>query len=263
MVSGFRLAALALLLAACSTSSPGGGGTATPKPEATFAFDLGTPEELIASSQLVSFRASDGVRLEGRLFGEGDVAVVLAHMGGQDDDQSQWFETAGLLADQGYQVLTYNRRGVCPGGDQGCSEDRDDADGWRDLVGAVDFLRQGAGSVVIGGASLGAMEAMYVAGRGEAEIDGLIWVAGAQGYGKADLLELAPRVSEPKLYLAGEFDQELGDLAQELHAASREPKELVLLDTGEHGTDIPVFDDPPIADGFRQAILDFLDGHFA
>lgn len=263
MVSGLRPTALALLLAACSTSSPAGGGIATPTPEPTSAFDLRTPEELLASSQPVSFPASDGVGLEGRLFGEGDVAVVLAHMGGQDDDQSQWFETAGLLAEQGYEVLTYNRRGVCPGGDQGCSEGQEDGDGWRDLVGAVHFLRKGAGTVVIGGASLGAMEAMYVAGRSEAEIDGLIWAAGAQGYGETDLVELAPRVLGPKLYLAGEFDQDLGDLARDLHGASREPKELVLLDTGEHGTDIPVFDEPPIADGFRQAILDFLDSHFA
>ncbi len=263
MVSAPRLTALALLLAACSTTSPGGGGTASPTPEPTSAFDLATPEELIALSQPVSFLASDGVGLEGRLFGQGDVSVALAHMGGQADDQSQWFETAGLLADQGYRVLTYNRRGACPGGDEGCSEDGDVEDGWRDLVGAVGFLRQSAGSVVIGGASQGAMEAMYVAGRGKAEIDGLIWMASARGYGEADLLELAPRVSEPKLYLAGEFDQEWGDLARELHAASREPKELVLLDTGEHGTDIPVFEEPPVADGFRQAILDFLDGHFA
>jgi hypothetical protein len=47
--------------------------------------------------------------LEGRLFGFGAVEVVLAHMG--DGDQSQWLEIAGLLATNGYLVLTFNRRG--------------------------------------------------------------------------------------------------------------------------------------------------------
>ena len=192
------------------------------------------------------------------------MAVVLAHMGGADDDQSQWFETAGLLADHGYRAMTYNRRGICPGGDQGCSEGFEDEDGWKDLAGAVGFLRdRGVAAVVIGGASLGAMEAMYVAGQRAPEVDGLIWVAGAQGYGTIDLAELAPRVEGPKLFLCGEFDQDLGEVAGTLHRTAREPKELVLLDTGEHGTDIPGFEDPPVADRFRQAVIDFLDEHFA
>jgi hypothetical protein len=38
------------------------------------------------------------------------------------------------------------------------------------------------------------------------------------------------------------------------------PKELVLLDTGEHGTDILSYDAPEVTDAFRQAVLDFLAG---
>src|SRR3546814_12583765 len=58
----------------------------------------------------------------------------------------------------GYRVLTYNRRGSCPGGELGCSGGHD-VGGWRDLAFVVDRLREaGAQRVVVGGASLGAME---------------------------------------------------------------------------------------------------------
>lgn len=76
-------------------------------------------------SEPLHIRGDGGVRLEGRLFGSGAVGVVLAHMGG--GDQSQWLEMAGLLATNGYLVLTFNRRGSCPGGELGCSEGNDDA----------------------------------------------------------------------------------------------------------------------------------------
>ena len=70
-----------------------------------------------------------------------------------------------LLADEGYRILTYNRRGVCPGGYRGCSEgDGDRNEGWTDVVGAVAFLRsRGSDRVVIGGASWGAIESRSVA----------------------------------------------------------------------------------------------------
>ncbi|HEU4831977.1 MAG TPA: hypothetical protein VFU18_04640 [Actinomycetota bacterium] len=65
-------------------------------------------------SESVRFRGAGGVRLEGRVFGSGDVGVVLGHM--RPGDQSQWLGFVALLADRGYMVLTYDRRGVCPGG---------------------------------------------------------------------------------------------------------------------------------------------------
>jgi hypothetical protein len=38
------------------------------------------------------------------------------------------------------------------------------------------------------------------------------------------------------------------------------PTEVVLLDTGEHGTDILEFGDPGAADEFRRSALDLLAG---
>jgi predicted alpha/beta hydrolase len=106
--------------------------------------------------------------------------VVLSHMGRGGDNQEDWFGMAAVLADEGYVVLTYNRRGVCPGGVAGCSDGDDDyTDHWLDVLGAVDFLRtRGAERVFIGGASIGAMASLYAAEQPGTEVDGLIWVAG-------------------------------------------------------------------------------------
>ncbi len=224
----------------------------------TSVFATRTDEELAAMSEPVRFRTEDGVRIDGRVFGEGNVGVVLDHMGG--GDQTQWWGMAGTLADEGYRVLTYNRRGSCPGGDAGCSDEGDDSRGWRDLVASVEFLRgEGSSQVVIGGASQGAMEALYVAEEGLAQVDGVIWVAGGDYYNGVDLLTGVREVREPKLFLAGEFDGVLGDFSAELHRMAPPPKELVLLDTGEHGTDILAWEEPEVTDAFRRAILSFLN----
>ena len=93
-------------------------------------------------SRPVSFTASGGVELDGRLFeAEGASAgIVLAHM--QPADQSSWFEEAETLADEGYRALTFNFRGYCPGGDAGCSGGETDlAMLWRDVQAAVRYLR--------------------------------------------------------------------------------------------------------------------------
>lgn len=207
-------------------------------------------------SEPVRFRVAGGVELEGRVFGSGNVGVVLAHM--RPADQSQWLGFAALLADNGYLVLTYDRRGVCPGGELGCSGGSGSEPGWEDLAFAVDLLREeGASRVVVGGASLGAMESLYALSQG-LDADGLIWVSGADLYGGVPVTEQLQGVRVPKLLMAGEFDSDAVALRPEVERAALPPKDVVLLDTGEHGTDILEFGDPAVADVFRQSILDFL-----
>ena len=74
------------------------------------------PSQGDAGFEPVTFSTNDGVAIEGRLFGEGDVAVVLAH-GSFDSGQGSWVPYARTLAAEGYRVLTLNLRGYCPGGD--------------------------------------------------------------------------------------------------------------------------------------------------
>jgi predicted alpha/beta hydrolase len=50
---------------------------------------------------------------------------------------------AGALADRGYAVLTFDRRGVCPGDFDGCSSGSDNSlNHWKDVVGAVRFMTE-------------------------------------------------------------------------------------------------------------------------
>ncbi|HKX25629.1 MAG TPA: hypothetical protein VJP08_04845, partial [Actinomycetota bacterium] len=60
--------------------------------------------------------------------------------------------------------------------------------------------------------------------------------------------------------LSGEDDADLGEMAAEMHRVAPPPKELELLETGEHGTDILNYDPPEVTDAFRRAVLDFLAG---
>jgi pimeloyl-ACP methyl ester carboxylesterase len=86
---------------------------------------------------------------------------------GPQATKSQWFGLAGLLADHGYRVLTFDRRGTCPDGELGCSGGQNDGQGWKDLSFLVERLREtGARKVVVGGASLGAMESLSALSRG-------------------------------------------------------------------------------------------------
>ena len=62
----------------------------------------------------------------------------------------------------------------------------------------------------------------------------------------------------PKLFVAGESDQDAAALLSVFDKAAPSPKETVLLATGEHGTEILTYADPSVADELRQTVLDFL-----
>jgi dienelactone hydrolase len=129
----------------------------------------------LAESTAVTFDSADGVHLEGRLFGRGnDVGVVLSHE--LPADQSSWWDFAQRLADEGYLALTFDFRGYCPGGNAGCSQgERDISQIWQDVLGAVDFVRaQGAGRVMLVGASMGGTASLVAAAHSSAPIAAVI-----------------------------------------------------------------------------------------
>lgn len=241
------------------TGAPDVSTSQSPSAEPTSRFPVLDQSELLAMSEPVRFGGAGGVRLEGRLFGSGDVGVVLSHM--RPGDQGQWLAFAGLLADRGYRVLTYDRRGECPGGELGCSEgDSGDPGTWKDLASAVALLRdEGSDRVVVGGASLGAMESLYALAHG-LDADGLIWLSGLDLYEGASIDDQVRDVRVPKLFMTGSFDNDSAPLGHALERVAPEPIEIVSLDTGEHGTDILRFGDPAVADQIRQTVLDFLAG---
>jgi alpha-beta hydrolase superfamily lysophospholipase len=209
----------------------------------------------------VTFQASDGVELVGRIFGEGDVGVVLAHMGRWEDTQADWYRLARALAKRGYIALTYNRRGVCTASGRECSGGSDDyGSSWMDVVGASEFLREGgARDVVLIGASIGAMASLHALVTGKAEAAALVEIGGvnyASGYAFSQ--EQLEALDVDKLFVSSEHDEYgAADAAREWHRWARDPKQLEILPGFAHGTDM-LIEDQPTARPLVKLILAFL-----
>jgi pimeloyl-ACP methyl ester carboxylesterase len=198
----------------------------------------GPPPDL-SGSEPVSFEARDGVRLEGRVFGEGTTAVVLSHM--LPADQRSWFRLANRLADQGYLVLTFDFRGYCPGGDGGCSEgERDIAEIWQDVLGAIDLVRsRGAARVVLIGASMGGTASLVAAGQEGVDVEAVITLSAPVSIeGLTADAPLLQRLQVGKLYVAGVGDSSAADAAEQLYATSPPPKRVEIVPADDHGTDL-------------------------
>ncbi len=248
------------LLAACS-----GDPAAAPRPTTTARLSMSpSPEDPAsdgppASSEALRFRAGDGTRLAGRIFGAGDVGVVLAHQ--IDNDQTAWFEVASELAAHGFAVLTFDFRGYCPGGIGGCSEPGALADTWMDVLGAARVLRErGATRVWLVGASVGGDACLQAASTGPPDLAGVITLSSPKFLGAYDIRPATMEpIAVPKLFIAGRRDGDAPSSARRFYAWSSEPKAILLVPTGEHGTDLFRFADEAIQARVRDAILDQLD----
>jgi uncharacterized protein len=195
--------------------------------------------EAPSGSEAVSFDAPDGVALEGRLFGDGSVGVVLSHM--RPSDQTSWWDFAQELADEGYLVLTYDFRGFCPGGVAGCSEgEKDLGEIWRDVVGAVGLIRsRGADRVVLIGASMGGTASLLAASEDRVAADVVVTLSAPASFEGMDLTpDVLTKVTAAKLFLAGNGDGSAPEDAQSLYAGSPPPKRVEVITTDDHGTDI-------------------------
>jgi dienelactone hydrolase len=209
----------------------------------------------------VAFEAADGMRLTGRVFGHGQVGVVLAHMGRGGDTQADFRPLARELAEHGYLALTYNRRGVCDSAGRECSEGSDDyASSWKDVVGAAEFVRsRDAMTLVLIGASIGAMASLYAAVSHRVEPAAVIEIGGvnhASGYDfSRDQLQ---KLAGAKLFVSSADDIYGGaDAAREWYGWAREPKQLEILRGAEHGTDM-LRSGEPTAKPLVELVLTFL-----
>lgn len=239
--------ALALALAACA--GPESSGT-SPTSTANVSTSRTTVTNAPSTSpsgeyQEIDFTSRNGAPKSGRLFGAGEVAVVLSHMGRPRDDQDDWASFAAELADGGYQVLTY---------------DHENSEVWQDVLGAVDYLRDsGAGTVIAGGASIGAMASLRAAEESGTDIDGIIWLAGVLHNSGYDFYQDdVAQVACPMLVISADRDSAgAADDARELASWSAD-SELHIIPSMSHGTDILV-DGGPAADQLEQAMLAFVD----
>jgi len=192
-----------------------------------------------SGSRAVSFESTDGVHLEGRVFGEGHAGVVLSHM--LPADQTSWWGFAEDLADEGYLVLTYDFRGYCPGGDAGCSRGEKNIDAiWQDVLGAIDFIgTQGANTVELVGASMGGTASLVAASKPDVDIAAVVTLSAPQSIeGLSASADVLQSVSAARLFVAGVGDFGAAKDAQTMYEQSPPPKRLEILTTDAHGTDI-------------------------
>ena len=222
--------AAALLLGAC-----GGAEEADATQSAVF-----TPVTIVST---------DGLQLNGRLFGQGGQGVILAHM--FPADQESWQEFAGELAQRGYLTLTFDFRGY---GDSDGDKDIGRID--RDVEGALDFLEQrGVENVFLVGASMGGTASLKVAAR--RGVSGVVSISSPVSFRGLDVLQDVLRIQEPVLFIASEQDGPAHNSLVVLAGLTQSSVQTLVLPGTAHGTDIL---NGASGQKTKDAIIEFLDG---
>lgn len=225
------LACLALVLASCGDSLD-----STPPPEV-----VATAESVATG---VSFPApnsttpqagdddDDPIVLDGRVFGDGPVGVILAHM--RPADQTSWFPFATDLAASGdFTVLTFDFRGY---GESTGDKQFDRID--TDLAAAIDYMRDALkiDKVFLVGASMGGTAALVAAAR--VDVAGVVSISSPGQFPPLDAAETVADIAEPKLFITAEDDVPAMRSQEEFWELAREPKQQHIYDGDAHGTAI-------------------------
>lgn len=232
--------------------------TATPEPPTPTSLPTAlptTPAPTVKySTEIVSLTTEDDKKLAGTLFlSEGDTAVVLTHMAGENDQQN-WIPFAKLIASRGFTALTFDFRCY---GQSDCGGSGDVLS--KDIGAAIDFLReQGFQRIVCMGASMGGRGCVSIAF--DEELAGLVILSGT-GSGNPDKQNLANFVSPdmPKLFIVSENDHitDRTSVMTRLYEGAPEPKIFKTFSGSGHGTEL--FNSKH-GEELRETFLNFLEG---
>ena len=191
------------------------------------------------------------MEIKGRLFGESQQGVVLAHM--YPADQTSWWAFAQVLAEEGYMALAFDFRGYRESGGDKKVKLMD-----RDVKAALEFLRaQGASAVFLIGASMGGTASLKVASR--EDVAGVVSLSAPVEFRGISLKGEQVRV--PTLLMATVGDQSasksLDKMTEQGIVGGPELTERVLFVNGnDHGTDILKGENGA---GATHSILGFLE----
>jgi esterase/lipase len=251
-----RLGLVALVLAALAAPASISVASAPRSLEKTVVKPLRLREQCLRRaerSHVVRFRAADGTRLLGVVFGRGRSGVVLSH--GLRGDLCSWTAEARKLAARGYRVLAFDSRG------HGSSATRTGAARWRvDLDAAAaarELRRRGVASVVLAGSSMGGIAVLVAAADLTPPVSGVVSLSGPRSFVLLDAEKAVRRMQVPVLFAAAEFDDPFQVDARALYeaAASSEKRLEILPGSGDHGTRL-LRNAPP-----RAAFNAFLAAH--
>lgn len=188
--------------------------------------------------ETVSFTTTDGINLAGTLFGDGEIAVILAHQGTPGANQSTWQSFANLLSEHGYTALTFDFRGV--GQSEGKLQYGNLA---LDVSAAAQFLEErGYRKILCVGASMGGTACIRAAQ--DHTFDGLVILASTMTAGSgANSLRLTPddleNLMQPKLFISAEKDfAAVVNDTKRMYELAPNPKNILFLLGGQHGTNL-------------------------
>ena len=240
------LALVAVCIALVAVSSAGAAPSAS-APYCLQPADDATP---------VSIRATDGVRIQGLLFGStGKLGVVLGHQ--NLSDLCEWHDEAARFAAAGYRALAIDFRGF------GSSPRPTGIKALRlpaDVAGAAaELRRRGATRVVAIGSSMGGTAVVVAAANRTNRIDGVVSLSGASAYRGMDALAAAKRLVVPARFAAASRDPGFASAARALTRATRSRDKAVLVVPGaNHGTFLLQGASGPRVRAFVDAFLEKL-----
>jgi len=218
--------------------TPSASPTKTPQPSAT---PTAPPSPIPPSAtpdvkiELVNFITQDNIKLAGTLFGEGELAVILAHMGMPDVDQRSWQPFARLLAERDFTALTFDFRG------RGKSEGNPVYNTLPfDIYAAIQFLQdRGYERIVCIGASMGGTACMRAAL--DHDLAGLGVIASVMSNGKPNQVSVydLQQLTLPKLlvYAGNEVPAVVIDM-KIISEFAPEPKLIQVYQASAHGTNL-------------------------
>jgi dienelactone hydrolase len=205
------------------------------------------PQDL--GGQHVSFTTADGVVLRGHLYGHGSIGVILAHM--YPADQSDWTDFARVLADHGYESLTFDFRGFTESDGESGTEFAD-----RDLLAAYEFMQPRVSLIFIAGASLGAEAAILIAAR--EQVEGIICISTPTSFGGLDVTKAITQIRAPILFVTSKDDSLVAGQPEILYRLAQAPKQFRTYPGNAHGTSIL---HGPYGPDLQNLMLRFLADH--
>jgi dienelactone hydrolase len=214
-----------LLPSPSPTPSPLPSPTSMPKPTVT-------PQVTV---ETVTFTSQDNIRLAGTLFGEGELAVILAHMGVPGVDKQSWQPFARLLAERGFTALTFDFRG------RGQSEGSLQTNLLvLDIYAAIQFLSErGFEHIVCIGASMGGTACMRAALDRDLAGLGVLASTLSNGYPTETTTSELQQLTLPKVFAYGGNDviRVISDM-RIMSDLSPEPKMVQVFPESAHATDL-------------------------
>lgn len=272
-----------VVLAGCAstgptTDEPAGEATtpaaSTAPPETAEAIDPAqrcttSPEELLPVTRDLEPLVIDspsGAQLYAVVAGSGSRGVVLVGGGSyREAGVCYWLPTLGWLPDQGFQVLTYDKRCTY---ESTCSDEVRVVD---DMYAAVDALRErGAMHVVLVGASGSGADAILAATRADAGLDGLVSLSSFKVRAEtrsvdseyAVPFDAVRHITVPTMYTMAEGDLALtvSEVQQMYEATPTEGSSVhILPERSGHAQTLLFTDEEALESSeFAQTFLDFL-----